>query len=247
MNIVALVGVQVAECSNTHKNVIKLTDEIRRHSNEEVNIDIISGKNFSINNCIGCLNCFKKHLCPLDIKDNFDSVKEKLLKADIIIMASPVFFHQVSGLMKTYLDRLSYWAHLFRLAGSIGVPISVSSTNGNEFVDLYLNKVLEYFGCATIKGLSLTIDDQTEEEINEAIIATSERLLKVYGDRYEVRTSKMQEIMFHTFRQQYAIMNEGIEREYWINNNMFTYSSFESYWKVKLSLKERFLNEEITV
>ena len=53
---------------------------------------------------IGCFSCRKTGYCIH--KDDMVSVLESVSAADIVVICSPVFMHQVSGQVKTAIDRL---------------------------------------------------------------------------------------------------------------------------------------------
>lgn len=43
------------------------------------------GQKFNLSPCEGCSMCFDQGICPLDDIDGFGSVKEQILKSDLII------------------------------------------------------------------------------------------------------------------------------------------------------------------
>lgn len=53
--------------------------------------------------CKGCLSCQKNHACI--IKDDVSAILEKLLVADVVVFSTPIYFYEMSGQMKTLLDR----------------------------------------------------------------------------------------------------------------------------------------------
>ncbi len=58
----------------------------------------------SIHPCLGCSVCSKdKKPCPQ--KDDAAEIIEKMLQADTIVMATPVYFYSMSAQMKTLIDR----------------------------------------------------------------------------------------------------------------------------------------------
>lgn len=61
-----------------------------------------------IETCLSCDYCQKKdeYTCVYDNKDDFQHVYKKLLEADILIFSTPVYIFNISGLMKTFLDRI---------------------------------------------------------------------------------------------------------------------------------------------
>jgi multimeric flavodoxin WrbA len=106
--------------------------------------------------CLSCNNCFLKGNCVQDNNDSMGLIKEKILEADLIILGSPVFAHNVSGDMKTFIDRISYWLHVFRLANKKSITITTSASNGNINVNNYLSKILTMLGSQNILDIKIT-------------------------------------------------------------------------------------------
>ena len=65
--------------------------------------EYISLFDYRILPCTGCLRCTKSGNCCLD--DDFNTVYEKILKADHIVLGTPVYCHSVPGSLKTLMDR----------------------------------------------------------------------------------------------------------------------------------------------
>ncbi len=66
--------------------------------------------NLKINRCLGCGHCHTDdHFlqCVYDGKDDVRGVFEKMAGADILIYATPVYIFGVSGLLKTFIDRMN--------------------------------------------------------------------------------------------------------------------------------------------
>ena len=61
-----------------------------------------------IHPCNECMVCKKKQICPVD--DDFSAVYEAMLKADGIILGSPVFFSSATPEIKALIDRAGYLA-----------------------------------------------------------------------------------------------------------------------------------------
>jgi multimeric flavodoxin WrbA len=61
-------------------------------------------KDKKINYCTGCGTCLNEgKKCPQ--KDDMAEVLEKMIAADVIVMATPVYFYTMCGQMKTLIDR----------------------------------------------------------------------------------------------------------------------------------------------
>ena len=61
---------------------------------------------YSIHPCVGCNGCYTSegHRCVQ--RDDMDVIYEKLRQADIVIIASPVYFYGISAQLKAIVDRL---------------------------------------------------------------------------------------------------------------------------------------------
>lgn len=60
-------------------------------------------KDHNINYCQGCGACIHSHKCVQ--KDEMAKILEKLVRSDVIVMATPVYFYTMNGQMKTFIDR----------------------------------------------------------------------------------------------------------------------------------------------
>jgi multimeric flavodoxin WrbA len=57
-----------------------------------------------INYCTGCATCYNmEKSCPQE--DDMAKILEKMIAADVIVMATSVYFYSMNGQMKTLIDR----------------------------------------------------------------------------------------------------------------------------------------------
>lgn len=57
----------------------------------------------SIGYCRGCGVCNTTHKCVQ--KDDMADILDKMVEADVIVLATPVYFYSMDGQMKTFIDR----------------------------------------------------------------------------------------------------------------------------------------------
>jgi multimeric flavodoxin WrbA len=98
---------------------------------------------FDITPCRECLACYDQGKCI--ILDDMQKIYPKLLEADIIILASPVFFYGVTAWAKALIDRCqALWARKYILKDPYlgkegkrrqGFLISVGGTKGEKVFD----------------------------------------------------------------------------------------------------------------
>ena len=82
-----------------------LCDQFLRGAEEAGhNVEKIFIRDKSISYCLACGTCYEKRLdCP--IGDDMPEIIQKMIEADVIVMATPVWFYAMSGQLKTMIDR----------------------------------------------------------------------------------------------------------------------------------------------
>ena len=99
------------------KNVLVISTSPRKGGNSESlalefakgaeeagnKVETVFFREKNIGFCKGCLACTKTNRCV--IKDDAAELVEKMLAADVIAFATPIYYYEMSGQMKTLLDR----------------------------------------------------------------------------------------------------------------------------------------------
>lgn len=81
-----------------------LAEEFARGAREAGHqVEKIELYNKAIGFCRGCLACQKTRRCV--IHDDADMIAQKMLTADVLVFATPIYFYEMCGQMKTLLDR----------------------------------------------------------------------------------------------------------------------------------------------
>lgn len=68
------------------------------HQVEKINLN-----SQKINFCFGCGVCNNTHVCVQ--KDDMKPLLDKMVAADVIVLATPVYFYSMDGQLKTFIDR----------------------------------------------------------------------------------------------------------------------------------------------
>jgi len=101
------------------KNVVIISTTLRQNGNSEMlakafmdgaqkagnNVTFISLRNKNITFCKGCFACQKLGHCI--IKDDAIEIEQQVLNADVVVWATPIYYYEMSGQMKTLIDRLN--------------------------------------------------------------------------------------------------------------------------------------------
>ena len=57
-----------------------------------------------LSGCLGCNACYRNGGACVQ-KDDMEEIRAKMLDADIIVLASPIYFYSMTAQMKTLIDR----------------------------------------------------------------------------------------------------------------------------------------------
>ena len=119
---------------------------------EGFELEVIHLADLDIRYCTGCGFCMEKGKCWID--DDHRQVTAKLLAAQGIILASPVYFFSVTGQMKTFLDRSLAYGHKPRSTWKPGLAVCVSAGLGETDVASYLGFLLRTYGAFPVGTLT---------------------------------------------------------------------------------------------
>ena len=94
--------------------------------------------------CTGCGLCsFHGKPCPID--DDARAIQERMLGADVIVLATPVYFYAVCAQMKTLIDRSSPYYE--RMGGKTFGFIMTSADDDPACMDRTLEDFRGYLAC----------------------------------------------------------------------------------------------------
>lgn len=99
--------------------VVVISTSLRAHSNSDAlanefirgaqdaghDVEKISLVDKNVQFCKGCLACQKLGKCV--IKDDVNDIMAKVLNADVVVWATPIYYYEMSGQMKTLIDRMN--------------------------------------------------------------------------------------------------------------------------------------------
>ena len=198
---------------------------------KDYSVTIISANELQIKQCQGCNQCFQQGYCVYDKLDDMGEIKEKLIDADLILVYSPVFVHNVNAATKNFIDRIAAWTHIFRLIGKRVIVCSGSSGNGDEFVIAYLRKVMISMGACVIGQLIIHTDKKDYSNEYEQLI---QRVKNSYERPDSCKIASWQNELFHVYKEIYMGRNDLYEARYWEENRMFDYSNFKEFFYARL-------------
>ncbi len=145
--------------------------------------------------------CEKKGFCPID-DDVRDEIYPLLRRAEVVVLASPIFFYNMTAQLKAVVDRCqTFWARKYRLklkdpAASMrrGFVLSVGATKGKNLFE-GLNLTAQYFfdaiaarfeGSLTYRGIEGPADLAGHPMVLEDVEKAVDALLQPFAGRKKV-------------------------------------------------------------
>lgn len=160
----------------------KLLTEIRKGAESQGSQIVTFDLNDpGIKGCQGCYYCRRNDGCATE--DYLQPMYQEIIEADAIVVGSPIYYHQISGQVKTWLDRT-----FPMVAGSKfeprhpGKKLVTVFSQGNPNKDLFaeginfLNNILQSYGWELIDSILCFGSNRPEMDI------TTEQLEKAYQD-----------------------------------------------------------------
>ena len=152
LKVLAIMG-SPKKKGNTYNVTRKVEEEMKQLG--EVEFEYLFLKDTNLQPCKGCFLCISKdeNLCP--IKDDLNEIENKIMDADGVILASPVYVMQVTWLMKILIDRMAYVCHRPRFFAQKAMVISTTGGLGLKETLDYLETVAVGWGLNYVNKLGI--------------------------------------------------------------------------------------------
>lgn len=191
---------------------------------ENLEIEIVELGKKKIPFCIGCFNCIKngEEKCPH--RNVMEEIIDKVDKADVLIFTSPIYSMQISGLLKNFIDHMSYNFHRPRFIGKKALVITTTAGAGHKAGAKYVKSVLEYWGITNIKTIPIAYRDNELNEANKTYILKKAREFKSIIEVDKVKNASLKQVMMYNL---WNGMDKGDElikdKEFYEENNRIYY------------------------
>lgn len=173
------------------KKVLVISTSLRNGANSEIlaheaergakeaghEVEFVTLKDKKIEFCKGCMACQKLQHCV--INDDANEITEKIKNSDVVVWATPVYYYEMSGQMKTLIDR----ANSLYVSGYNVKEVYVITTSADESEDVVHRVISALNGwIACLPGMELKgyMNGNALEGSNEAS-QRQELLIKAYN------------------------------------------------------------------
>ena len=86
-------------------NTDLLVEAFVKGASQKHHVEVVSVHDYKVNPCMGCNACFKNENNACIQKDDMSLIYDKMAVADMLVIASPVYFYGLSAQLKAVIDR----------------------------------------------------------------------------------------------------------------------------------------------
>ena len=156
-------------------NTDLLVEAFVKGASQKHHVEVVSVHDYKVNPCMGCNACFKNESNSCVQKDDMPLIYEKMAVADMLVIASPVYFYGLSAQLKAVIDRfhnpIRDTFHIKKtallLVGAASLPELFDSILAQYQLCLNFFK-LEDAGRVLVRGVKDKGDIKNTEAQNEA-------------------------------------------------------------------------------
>ncbi len=189
-------------------------------------IELIDVAKLEIKYCTACNSCHDKGVCS--IKDNYNSVLEKLLAADGIIWSSPNYITNVTAQLKTLFDRSPLVIHEQLFEGKYSLSLTTAGSDELDFVLGIMDNFMIHCGGKTIGGVGCSVS-RGPEAMEGAVVKSQAMGKDLVEAIKEKRSYPEQEAKHEAWRARFKYVILA-NKDHWAHNC--------DYWMEKGWLKE---------
>jgi multimeric flavodoxin WrbA len=190
----------------THKLLKEIAAVLAPH---HIEVTVISLAGQEIGDCIGCELCIRK-TSECYQKDAAREILPQLVGADGIILASPVYVMNITGKLKSLIDKTASWIHRPTLVGKPALLVATTAGSGLKDTLAYLELVAIQWGAHPAGKIGRTAMDQSP---------VSDKELGSFVWHLDHETSQykpsIKQLIYYQVQKVLALKVLTLDREYW--------------------------------
>jgi multimeric flavodoxin WrbA len=178
--------------------------------------------------CRGCRLCYDRGEDHCPVKDDLPALKAKMQAADGIVLASPVYVDDVSGITKAFIDRLCHLCHRPEFASKAAILVATTGSSPTSKTLGTMKLALRTWGfyIAGQSGFKMGVlmkPAETRQRFDAQTGAIAHRLFQAIETQAYRRPGFYALMMFKI--QQHFWQTEGVpgtpDYDYWLNQGWF--------------------------
>lgn len=178
--------------------------------------------------CRGCRVCFDRgeEKCP--VRDDLLAIKAKMLAADGVLAAAPVYVDDVNGLTKNWIDRLAHLCHRPVFAGKCAYLVTTVGSGPTGHSLRTLNLALSTWGFHIagqlgVKMGALMKAQDSAAQFGKQADKAARSLFNAISRKQYTQPTFLALLMFRIYQSvwQGAKFNGTLDQRYWQENGWF--------------------------
>lgn len=211
----------------------------------EYAFETIHLSDYDIRNCRGCTVCFKMHEDKCPLKDDLSAIVEKVEDAHGLVFATPIYEMNVSGVLKTFLDRTAYMLHRPRLYTKHSFIIVSTDVAGVKPISAYMKYMMNAYGInntGAVGALSYQMNssESYRAEIRNKLVKEAEHFKAELnrGEHYQPKFTQI--VRFNAWKIKNNLSKDIYPEDarYWVENG---WTESDYYYPIKINPIQRVL------
>jgi multimeric flavodoxin WrbA len=142
--------------ANTHRLISEIANVLAVH---QIHVTVINLGDYKIDDCIGCELCIRKTSSCFQ-KGGAQTILSKLVEADGIILASPVYLMHITGKLKSLIDKTASWVHRPPMVGKPALVVATTAGSADGIEAKQLSQSIAVDG-ETVSWVSIYVVDSS--------------------------------------------------------------------------------------
>lgn len=197
-----------------------LTLVLEGAKSEGAKVKVINLPGGTVLPCRGCDSCHKKGRCPQ--KDDFESIKQDIMNADGLVLASPNYICDVSAQLKAFMDRCCGVVHCLSFAGKYGASVITSGGGDEEPIAHAMNHFLVMTGIRPVGAVWATMSqvagDAFPADIHDRALMLGKSLVQSWKNKTTTPKTEKETAIFRERMKNLILFRKDewpYEYKYW--------------------------------
>ena len=192
--------------ASTLKLLNEIAEQLETHL---IQVTILNMGDYQVDDCIGCEVCIR-NTSQCVLKDDTQKILSQILAADGVILASPVYVVNITGRLKSLIDKTCSWFHRPPMAGKPMLSVATTGGSGLKEVLKYLEDVAVQWGMQPSGRIGQSI--ATQKPVSEKEIRNFVWHLENSPRKY---SPSLGQVMQYQVQRVLALKLSSIDHEYW--------------------------------
>ena len=165
--------------------------------------------------CNGCHKCIMESETKCPHFEIVNPIVEKIKEADGLVVTSPVYAMNVSGLLKNFLDHTAYLYHRPPFFDKKALVVVSTAGAGHKKVATYIDETLRHWGINKVYKITVACGGKDHLETKD-IDKAAERFKKDTESK-KLHNPKFKDLLYYNLWRVLALREDAIQpdKEYW--------------------------------